>query len=514
MNDIYTAVKQVIPRAEPRVLSDTENAILRHRQIKPEDDNLPGLWSLYVDDIINRFHQSIGEINPPHLVIDDMPSLDLELRPFLMIGQVFPCDESVRDRLHATKLKRWQLRLKGINTHAIEIWNRLHEFERGENFIILLKSLVQAGREAISDLPSDKHSAFHFSHDLRLIVRPDPFTLASYLVSFPTSASRLFVRQIPKANRLAMEVVQHLILHSDLPESVRPGSGLLNDFARLAAITPPLFRRLQWDHKILTTPLPPSDLASILAKASYAERYGCFFVHQSPFSFAMRTFLIRACYNRRISAWNGEAADEREPLAIRLATDWTGEAAYERELRATQNKLSAPCLFIGEGQSKDFPKTGRLIRCPELYEHLYVTPKADGLNDVAGASDAMRYSQMPFVGDQQTRSGLGMHNEDGPANGKMGITNGYGSRVTINSHVNNFFETRNMPPSEEHKPLSDASVTIHDARGSLTERQLDEPESRPHAQSSLAVGSIDIINGYEGRVHVNSNIHNYGPPTT
>jgi len=489
MNDIYNAVKQAIPRAEPRVLSDTENAILRHRQIKPEDDNLPGLWDLYAADIINRFHQSIGEINPPHLIIDDMPSLDLGLRPFMMVGQVFPCDKSVRDRLHATKFKRWQLRLMGINTRTIEIWTRLHEFERGENFIILLKFLVQAGLEAIFDLSSDKAATGRSSNFLMNLVRLDPLTVVRY--------PALFMRQITKAERSAIEVVQHLILHSDLPESARPGAGLLNDFASLAATTPPLF---EWDREILKTTLSPSDVASIFAKASYAERYGCFFVHQSPLGLVTRSVMLRACRDRRIYAWKGGtsalAADLGEP-------------------RATQSKPSVPHVFIGEGQKGDFPKTGRLIRCPELYEHLYVTPKDDSSNDVAGAAYAMRYSQMPFVKDQLTRPGPGMRNKDGSANRTMGITNGHDSRVTINSHVNNFFGTRNMPPGEESKPLSDASVTVPVAREPLTERQLDEPESRPHAQSGLAAGSIDIINGREARVHVNSHVHNYyGPPNT
>lgn len=103
MTDIYAALEQAIPRAKPRVLSNTENDILRHRQIHAEDDNLPGMWSLYAADIINRFRENTGEIDPGNLIIEHLPSRHLYLRSFLMLGQVFPCDEHVRERLHNTK---------------------------------------------------------------------------------------------------------------------------------------------------------------------------------------------------------------------------------------------------------------------------------------------------------------------------------------------------------------------------------------------------------------------------
>jgi hypothetical protein len=453
MADIYTALAQVIPNAQPRMLSNTENAILDHRHKYPKDDNLLGLWDFYVADIINRFHQSIGEIQPRHLIIDDMPSIDSDLRPFLMLGQAFPCQRSVRERLRAKRLKRWQLRFRGFGSRTLEIWNRLQEFERGENFIVLLKFLVQSGLQSNSD-----------------------------------SIARL----------TATEVVRNLILYSDLPESARPGSGLINDLVRLVSITSFLSRSLEWGHKIFATSIPPWDVACILAKASYAERHRCFFVYRGPLAFGIRLFMFRACSYRRISAWEGKAR--------------ASYAADVQRLRETGSTPSAPCLFIGDGHDKDFPKTGRLIRCPDLYEHLHVGAEDDSVVDIAGVSNTMRRPRVSLATDQPTMIERGSQARGDSKSGSLEVKNGHQAVVTINSHVNNFFETHKLPPGDNSRSTLEPSVTVSDARGSLTERQLDDVERRTHTPGSLASGAIEITNGHEARVQISSNVHNhYGP---
>jgi hypothetical protein len=371
------------------MLSPTENAILRHRQTKPEDDNLLGLWNLYIADIHQRFRRDIGLIEPPYLITDDISSMDSDLRPFLVLGQVFPCNEDARQRLHAELPRRWRLRAMGISTRAIDLWSRLSRFERGENFLILLKALAcSAVREHKSNFESIKNISVSGSYaalDVLSVVSVVPSALI-LLIGLSGGLRRL------KPISPITAVIRDLLLHSDLPQSMRPGFGLIDDLVQLATITShhSLSPGFEWNYESLSS----TGLAHILAKASYAERHGVFFMYQGPSASDVRGFLTVA-HQRKDSTF--------------------------------------PHSFVLDGPAEALQHTGKLIRCPALYEHLQFANKGGRANgsddqslDALGISTVDRKPRASLLDRQQTTA-------KGEARAQNDATSLVESSMTINA---------------------------------------------------------------------------------
>jgi hypothetical protein len=489
MTDIYTALAKAIPRAKPRMLLDTENAILRHRRDNAGDDNLAGLWSFYAADIINRSLQSIGLIDPPHLIIDDMPSLhgDSDLRPFLVLGKVFPCDIKMRRRLHIVLPRRWALRAMGVSKRTIGIWTRLLEYERGENFLILLGILGQLGNQH----KSDTQSQYMYP------VQPTQLPLSTLL-----APSWFLQRRNPKSKGLPGATIRALLRHSDLPEMTRPGSGLINDLARLAGAALVVLHHPPWDQFRIRDEDFASAIAGILAKASYAERHACFFVYQGSSASSVRSLLTCFCPDRPLSLCiDGKISS----FAIETYQKWDADGTPP-----------VPHLFVGNGLDGGSPPTARLIRCPELYEHLRVTKgfQDTSISSIDATPDISQQRHASLETRELLESKPGSKSQSGPISQQTEILSSEASHLKITENAHHYYglhpHNTDQGIKSSHDVLTSSSdKVIHHPHGSFEEPQLTHPKREAVARGILSTGNTKIVSMDKSFVEIIRNEHHY-----